>query len=126
MPAITVIVINWNGKHFLETCLSALRWQTFRDFETILVDNGSEDGSVDFVLENFPEIRVIALERNIGFAGGNLAGYQQSGGDWIVLLNNDTEADANWLSGIHEAAAAFPRAGMLASKMLYFDERFKI
>lgn len=126
MSEITVIVINWNGKHFLETCLSALQGQTFRDFETILVDNGSEDGSVEFVLENFPEIRLIALERNIGFAAGNLAGYQQSRGDWVVLLNNDTEADANWLFAVHEAAAAFPEAGMLASKMLYFDERNKI
>lgn len=126
MPVITVIVINWNGKHFLETCLSALRRQTFRDFETILVDNGSEDGSAEFVREYFPEVHVIALEHNVGFAAGNLVGYQHARGDWVVLLNNDTEADAKWLFALHEAAESFPEVGILACKMLYFDDRDRI
>ena len=55
MPEMSVIVLNWNGKHFLETCLTALRRQTFRDFETILVDNGSTDGSTEYVRAEFPK-----------------------------------------------------------------------
>ena len=72
MPTFSVVVMNWNGKHFLDTCLRALRNQRFKDFETIFVDNGSADWSVDFVRQNFPEVRVIALEENVGFAPGIL------------------------------------------------------
>jgi len=63
-PEISVIVLNWNGKRFLEACLEGLRRQSFRDFETILVDNGSSDGSVEYVRSNFPEVRVLALPVN--------------------------------------------------------------
>ena len=122
----SVIVLNWNGKHFLETCLSALRRQTCRDFEAILVDNGSDDGSVEFVRAKFPEVRLVALANNIGFAAGNQAGYEVASGEWIVLLNNDTEADAGWLAALKRAAREFPEAGTLACKMTYFDDRDRI
>ena len=126
LPEVSVVVVNWNGKHFLEVCLAALRRQTFSDFETILVDNASEDGSVEFVRERFPEVRVLALGVNAGFAAGNNAGYEQARGAWIVLLNNDTEADEHWLEEIHKASKDFPRAGSFASKMLFFDDRKRI
>jgi GT2 family glycosyltransferase len=126
MLEMSVIVLNWNGKRFLETCLAALRRQTFQNFETILVDNGSEDGSAEFVRNHFPEVCVLPLARNLGFAAGNNAGYEQAQGNLIVLLNNDTEAEPHWLEEIHKAAQEFPRAGTFASKMLYFDERNRI
>ncbi len=126
MPEISVIVVNWNGKHFLDTCLSALRQQKFRDFEIILVDNGSADESAEYVRSHFPEVNLIALSENRGFTGGNIAGWEQSRGDIVVLLNNDTEASPQWLEEIHKAGQSFPRAGSFASKMLYFDERNRI
>ncbi len=126
MCKISVIVVNWNGLEFLEACLSSLRKQTLRDFETILVDNGSTDGSVKYVRENFPEVRLMELNQNLGFAGGNNAGYQAASGEWIVLLNNDTQADAKWLEEINKAAEGNPGAGAIASKMLYFDQRNRI
>jgi GT2 family glycosyltransferase len=126
MPRISVIVLNWNGKHFLKTCLSALKRQTFRDFETILVDNGSEDGSAAYVRDRFPEINLISLDHNVGFASGNIAGYEQARGELIVLLNNDTEADPRWLEEIHKASGDFPNVASFSSKMLYFDERDRI
>ena len=121
-----MIVVNWNGKEFLDVCFTALRRQTFRDFETILVDNGSTDGSVEYVRKNFPEVRLVELERNKGFAGGNNAGYEAASGEWIVLLNNDTEADARWLEEIHKTAKENAGVGSIASKMLCFDERHRI
>ena len=121
-----MIIVNWNGKRHLQVCLSALRRQTFGDFETILVDNASTDGSVEFVRETFPEVRVIALGTNAGFAAGNNAGYERARGEWIVLLNNDTEADERWLEEIHTASTDFPRAGSFASKMLFFEDRKRI
>ena len=130
MPEISVIILNWNGKHFLETCLTALRRQTFRDFEAILVDNGSEDGSAEFVRTYFPEVRLIALHENRGFTGGNIAGWELvrngAADGLIVLLNNDTEAHPSWLEEIHKASRTYPSAGTFASKMMMFDERNRI
>jgi hypothetical protein len=126
MPEISVIVLNWNGKHFLEDCLGSLRRQTFRDFETILVDNGSSDGSVEFAHGKFPEVRILALPDNVGFAGGNIAGYEQSTGNLILLLNNDTEAHPKWLEEIRNASLTYPQAGSFASKMMYFHDRNRV
>ncbi|MFZ0733067.1 MAG: glycosyltransferase family 2 protein [Candidatus Sulfotelmatobacter sp.] len=126
MPEISVIIVNWNGRHFLPDCLSALRQQTFRDFETIFVDNASTDDSLEHVRAHFPEVKVIALERNHGFSGGNIAGYQHASGKTIVLLNNDTEAHPEWLEAIHQASYKFPSAGSFACKMMYFNQRTRI
>jgi len=126
MPKISVIVVNWNGKHFLGECLSALRRQSFRDFETVLVDNGSEDGSVEYVRTHFSEANALALPDNRGFTGGNIAGYGQTSGELVVLLNNDTEAHPDWLAEIYRASQEYPKAGSFASKMLYFDERSRV
>ena len=126
MPEMSVIVLNWNGKHFLETCLTALRRQTFRDFETILVDNGSTDGSVEYVQANFPEVKLVELKDNRGFTGGNIAGYERARAELIVLLNNDTEADEHWLEELHKAGREYPKAGFFASKMLQFEDRKRI
>ena len=126
MPEISVIILNWNGKQFLEDCLCAMRRQTLRDFETILVDNGSTDGSVEYLRARFPELKLLALPDNLGFAGGNIVGYGQASGDLIVLLNNDTEAHPNWLEQIQRASQTYPDAGSFASKMMYFDERGRV
>lgn len=126
----SVIILNWNGKHYLETCLSALRHQTFRDFETFLVDNGSEDGSAEYVREHFPEVRSIPLNENRGFTGGNIAGWESvrngSSSGLIVLLNNDTEAHPSWLEEFHKASRVYRDAGAFASKMMMFDDRNRI
>jgi GT2 family glycosyltransferase len=126
MPEASVIIVNWNGKRFLEACLTAMRRQTFRDFETILVDNGSQDGSVEYVRTNFPEVNLVTLTDNRGFCGGNIVGYEQARGQLIFLLNNDTEADEHWLEEIYRASQGYPRAGSFASKMLFFDDRKRI
>ncbi len=126
MPEISVIIVNWNGKQFLNDCLSSLRRQTFRDFETILVDNGSHDGSAEYVRANFPEVQLIALDTNLGFTGGNIAGYNVAIGSLIVLLNNDTETHPDWLEEVHKGSEAYPQAGSFASRMMYFDDRQRI
>src|SRR5947207_12032942 len=102
---ISVIVVNWNGKALLADCLNSLRSQTFSDFEVIVVDNGSADGSAQFVETAFPEFRLIKLNENRGFAGGNNAGIRESRGEWIALINNDAAAQPDWLERLHQAAA---------------------
>lgn len=123
MPQIAVIVVNWNGAHLLRTCLGALRRQTYRDFETILVDNGSEDESLTLLAEEFPEVRVIALRENLGLAGGTNVGIKATDAPIIATLNNDTEADPGWLAALKAALDAHPEAGSAASKLLLFDRR---
>lgn len=126
MPEISVIIVNWNGRHLLADCLGALRRQSFRDFETILVDNGSSDGSAEYVAGAFPEAKLLRLGENRGFTGGNIAGYELASGSLIALLNNDTEAHPEWLEELHRASSRHPEAGSFASKMMYFDARNRI
>lgn len=119
----SIIIPHWNGRHHLDDCLISLRQQTWPDFEIILVDNGSTDGSQDYVKKKYPEVNLIELGENRGFTGACLAGYERAAGHYIVLLNNDTEADPNWLA---ELAAGFDRyddAGALIGKILLFDQR---
>jgi GT2 family glycosyltransferase len=123
MPEIAVVVVNWNGAHLLRTCLGSLRRQTFSDFETILVDNGSTDDSLELVSREFPEVRVVALPENLGFAAGNSAGIASADAPIIATLNTDTEADPRWLAELHAALLAHPEAGSAASKLMLFDRR---
>jgi GT2 family glycosyltransferase len=120
---IAVIIPNWNGAHLLPTCLGALRRQRFRDFETIVVDNGSTDDSLGLLARDYPEVRVLALGENRGLAGGTNAGIAATDADIVATLNNDTEAHPNWLRELAGALAAHPEAGSAASKMLLFDRR---
>jgi len=121
-----VVIPNWNGQRFLETCFQALRRQTLRDFEVILVDNASRDDSVAYTISRFPEVRIEKLKRNTGFAGATNVGIRISRGRYIALLNNDTEADARWLEELVAAMEANPRVGFAASKMLDFRDRTRI
>lgn len=120
---VSVIIPHWNGRRFLPACLGALRTQTFRDFEVILVDNGSVDDSVAFTRQAFPEVSVLGQTRNLGFAGGVNAGIRATDSEIVVLLNNDTEAEPGWLAALVGALDAHPSAGMAASKLLLFDQR---
>jgi hypothetical protein len=117
------VIPNWNTREFLGPCLESLRRQTFRDFETLVVDSASTDGSVGFVKERFPEVKTLALPKNRGFSGAVNVGIEASTADLIVLLNNDTEQDPGWLEALVEAAERRPEAGLFASKLVDFENR---
>ncbi len=123
IPLVSIVIPNWNGVHHLPTCLESLRCQTFRDFEVIVADNGSTDGSLGLLACHYPEVQVLALGENRGFAGACNAGVRAAQGEFIVLLNNDTETDPNWLEEVVAAFQRHPEAGIIASKMLLFDRR---
>lgn len=122
-PLVSVVIPNWNGAHHLPTCLDALRAQTYPQVEVIVADNASSDHSRTLLAEHYPEVRVVALPDNRGFTGACNAGMQASRGEIVVLLNNDTEAEPSWLSEVVSALDRHPDAGMVASKMLLFDDR---
>jgi GT2 family glycosyltransferase len=123
MPLVSVVILNWNGKHLLADCLASLSQQTWRDFEVILVDNGSSDGSIEWVQGTHPDVRILPLPANRGFCGGNNAGIRAARGEYIVLLNNDTEVEADWLGELVRYVRADAAIGACDSKILYFDRR---
>lgn len=122
-PRVSIIIPHWNGRHHLDDCLGSLRRQTFTDFEVILADNGSTDGTQAFMREHYPEVCLLELGENRGFTGACDAGYAAARGEIICLLNNDTETDPGWLAVVVDAFGRHPEVGVIASKILLFDQR---
>lgn len=124
---VSVIIINFNGKTLINSCLNALHKQTYANFETIIVDNGSSDDSlriieafIKTVSTKFP-LKIIPLNGNRGFAGGNNLGLNATSGDYVALLNNDTEPDKSWLEELVRGMEADERIGICASKLICHD-----
>jgi GT2 family glycosyltransferase len=120
---VSIIVVNWNGREHLPDCLGSLEQQTYTDFEIIVVDNGSADGSVEFIQKNYPTVHIVRLPENRGFAAGNNAGLTHATGEFIITLNNDTCADTGWLAELVSVADSCPEAGMVASRICNFYNR---
>jgi len=118
---VSVIIVNWNGKKLLQDCLRALMRQTYRAFTVIVVDNGSRDGSVEFVNSHFPGVRTIALSDNTGFSAANNVALKLVQTPYVALLNNDTAPDSFWIERLVDALDNCPAAGFAASKMLFYD-----
>ena len=93
----TIIIVNWNGKHLLEECLPSVIEAAQPSHEILVVDNGSTDGSVEFLREHFPQVRILLLDRNYGYSEGNNRGVAEAHSDIIVLLNNDMIVDPGFL-----------------------------
>ena len=118
----SVIVTNWNGRSDLERCLPTLRAQTYRYFEVIVVDNGSTDGSLELLENEFPEVRAIPLGENRGFATANNVGIDAAETEHIALLNNDTEVEPEWLAELVACLERHPRAASATSKMVLLQQ----
>ena len=120
--SVSVIIVNWNGLGWLDGCLDALRHQEVPAFEIIVVDNASSDGSADHVRSSHPDVRLIALSDNRGFAGGNNAGAAGARSDYLVFLNNDTRVRRGWLQALIDVAERDPSVGLVTSQIVYMDE----
>ena len=118
MARVCVVIPNHNGGHLLRECLDALDDQTFTDFEVLVVDNGSTDGSPQLVRDR-PRVQMIALPANRGFPAAVNAGISASSAPLVVLLNNDTRAEADWLEHLVAAMDEVRGASMAASKIVY-------
>ncbi len=122
----SVIIPNWNGKDLLKDCLDSLLQQTFKNFEIILMDNASSDGSVEWTVKNYSGVRVIKLDENFGFAKAINEGVKASKAKYVVFLNNDTETDKQWLKNLVKCAENHPEVISVNSKLLNFSDRKKI
>ena len=121
-PVVSVIIVNWNGRTYLSDCLDSLVGQSFRDFEVVLVDNGSVDESVSFVKQHYPWVKLFPLNDNTGFSVGNNHGLQHAVGEYIVTLNNDTRVEPDWLEVLVKTADTYPDAGMVGCRICSFDD----
>lgn len=124
--SISVVVVNWNRVKLLRLCLESLVRQTLPPLEVIVVDNGSSDGSVEMLLQDFPSTRVIRNTVNKGFCAANNQGIDLAQGDLIALLNNDAEADQYWLAALASVLEGRPEIGMAASKILVHSDPGRI
>jgi len=122
-PLVSLIIPNFNGKKHLKTCLSSIQKATYKNIEIIVVDNASRDGSVEFLRKNYPQVKLIAKSMNLGFAEGCNEGMRNAKGEYIALLNNDTEVDSKWLEEMVQVAKSNPQIGMCASKIVMFHDR---
>lgn len=120
---LSIIIPNWNGAHFLPTCLNSLAKQTYQPIEVIIVDNASTDNSEKLVKSDFSWVKWIGLPENRGFTGACNEGLRAAKGEFLALLNNDTEVDSRWAEAVVDAFNRHPEIGSVASKMLLFDRR---
>jgi GT2 family glycosyltransferase len=120
-PLVSVIIANFNGRHHLERCLPALLATTGVVIEVIVVDNGSADGSVDWLQRNWPKVRLLALRRNLGFGEANRRGVETARGSYVAFLNSDTEVEPGWLSALLEGLDSDPKIAAACSLLRLLD-----
>lgn len=122
MRKVSIVIPNYNGKHFLEDCLKAVFAQRIEDQEVIVVDNGSTDGSLEY-LNTVPEVRTIRLDQNYGFCRAVNEGIKAADSDYVILLNNDTEVDPEFASELLRAVKSDEKIFSCSSKMIQFYDR---
>jgi len=124
MPTVYFVVITWNGKSDTLDCLSSLSKLEYNPVEVIVVDNGSTDGSVLAIRENFPKAILVETGQNLGYTGGNNVGMRHAldrGADYVCLLNNDTAVDPRLVTELITFAESEPSAGIIGPRQYYFD-----
>lgn len=123
---VSVIIVNWNRKKLLNACLESLIAQSFKNFEIIVVDNGSTDGSNEMIREKFRQVKLIELGKNTGFCYANNVGIKEAKSKYIALLNNDTEVEADWLSELMKTLDSNSKYSFASSKMICMNDKTKI
>lgn len=117
-PRVSVIILNWNGKSYLKECLDSVLKSNYNNYEVIVVDNASNDGSKETVKIKYPQVILIQNDRNLGFCRGNNIGINNSTGDIVILLNNDTIVHKDWIIEILNASRP-PKVGVVGCRLFY-------
>src|SRR5947209_4456075 len=123
-PRVSLILLNWNSYEVTADCLLSIRKLDYPNFEVVLVDNGSHDSSIEELEKNFPEVRSIRNEKNLGFTGGNNVGIRDAlerGADYLLLLNNDTVVAPDFLTEMVRVAESDSKIGILNPKIYFFE-----
>ncbi len=123
---ISIIIVNYNGKKRLQKCFDSINNQTYRDFEVIMVDNGSSDDSISYAQSNYPQIKIVKSPNNLGFAWGNNLWVKEAKWEYILLLNNDTLIKENLLEKMINTMIQNPNIWILQPKLVYMNHTNKI
>lgn len=119
---VSIIVLNWNRKNLLKRCIDSIQSQTYKPVEIVLVDNGSHDGSAEYVRENFPGVKLICNAENYGFCGGNNIGIKEAKGRYIALMNNDAVIQPDCIEEMVKTIRKGTDIGAVATKILLEDK----
>lgn len=125
-PSVSIIIVNWNGRHWLQMCLPTLKKASDSKVEWIIVDNASTDGSVSWVRKHYPKAIVIENDRNLGFSHANNVGYLKSRGKYVLFLNNDTKVDKDFIREMVKPFLRDRTVGGVQSKILLLDDPKKL
>lgn len=120
---VTVIIPNWNGKELLKDCLDSLSKQSYENFIILVVDNGSTDGSVEYIKSLYKKVEVLELDKNYGFTGAINRGVKYAKTEFVALLNNDTEVDSHWLQELVKTINQHLEVASVGSKLLNYFQR---
>lgn len=123
-PFVYIIILCWNGKKWLNDCLSSVVHTAYSNFKILLVDNGSSDGSVEYVRKHFPQIEILLNRDNLGYAEGNNRGIRlalQNGADYIALLNQDIKVEPNWLLNCLDTFRNYNNMGILSPMQYNYE-----
>lgn len=121
-PLVSIIIVNWNGLKYFRYCLPSLTKIDYPNYEIILVDNGSSDGSIGYIKKYFPKVKIIRNKNNLGFAEANNKGIRKAQGKYILFLNNDTKIKPDFLSKLVLELDDDPRNAAVQAKILLMNE----
>lgn len=124
-PKVSVIILNWNGKDDTLECLGSFKKIGYTNYEIIVVDNGSSDGSEEVIKSQYPDIVLLQAGENLGYAGGNNVGISwalKHGTDYLLILNNDTVVAPDLLNAFVDAAILLPQGSILGAKIYFYDK----
>ncbi len=124
--SVSVVILSYNSKENLIEFIPSLISQKYHNFEIIVVDNASTDGSEEFIRTNYPKIKVVQTEQNLGYAAGNNAGFEVAQGEYIVVVNPDTVADPEWLAELIKPLESDPTIAATTSKILIYYQKDRI
>jgi len=122
-PLISIVILNWNGKEQLDPCIQSVKSQTYPNIEIILVDNDSTDGSAQYVKTIFPDLRLIMNRENLGYGGGNNRGIEAAKGEYIFILNNDTEIEIECVEALWKCMETDATIGMATPRILLYHRK---
>ena len=128
-PSVHILIVNWNGKHHLENCLPSLTKSPYLNCQVVILDNGSDDGSQDWVRSSFPAIKLVEINQNLGFATANNLGMRaalESGADYVALLNNDTRVEPDWLDVLVDTAETDSNIAICQARQRTWDGQAEI
>ena len=121
-PVVSIIIVNWNGRHLLPDCLGSLAKISYKNTEIFFVDNASKDESVSYVKKYYPRIKIILNSKNLGYAEGNEVGFKNSKGEAILILNTDTIVEKNLLDALGDTLYSASDIGAVQPKIVMYPQ----